>query len=92
MGDQTEFKFEQAVLTYIVNGLTEKAEMEELENAFREMDIDNDGLLSRNEILTQYLKTNSDISLANQSVDDLLLKADVNRNGQIDFSGKNILI
>jgi calcium-dependent protein kinase len=80
------------VLTYIVNSLTSKEEIQELEDAFKTMDLDNDGLLSRDEILTQYMGRTSDISLATQNVDELILKADVNKNGQIDFSGIFILI
>lgn len=45
---------QQAALTYIVTQLSSKNEMKELQQTFNEIDKDNDGSISREEMFNAY--------------------------------------
>ncbi len=51
---QADEKLQQAAVTFIVNQLTTKDEMGELQRAFKALDTNNDGVLSREELLIGY--------------------------------------
>ncbi len=75
------------VLTLMANQFATKEDLQELEQTFRSMDTDGDGILSKEELLDGYTKIFGSRKLAEDEVDRILEVADSNKNGEIDYSG-----
>ena len=64
----------------------EKEELIDLENAFKMLDVDNDGKLSRGELTDGDYRIFGNIKLANEHVDRIFSSVDRDANGEIDYS------
>lgn len=60
--------------------------MVDLQKAFKALDKNSDGKLSRDELIDGYRKIYGE--LAEEEVDKILAKVDSNGSGEIDYSGK----
>ena len=60
---------------------------EEILKAFKSLDADNDGKLSRNELIEGYMKLLGNRALAEEEVDKIIKEVDQNYSGNIDFTG-----
>jgi calcium-dependent protein kinase len=59
--------------------------MSELQRAFKALDKNSDGKLSREELIEGYRKIYG--GMAEEEVDKILLKVDADGSGEIDYSG-----
>ena len=75
---------QQAAITFIVSQLTSKEEMTELQRAFKALDKNSDGKLSREELIEGYRQTLGD--MAEDEVDRIMKAADTDGSGEIDYS------
>jgi calcium-dependent protein kinase len=70
----------------LVNQLAQKEDLIELQKAFKALDRNSDGKLSRDELIEGYRKMYGE--LAEEEVDKILARVDSNNSGEIDYSGK----
>ena len=82
-----EKKLQHATITYLVNQLAQKEDLVDLQKAFKALDKNSDGKLSRDELVEGYRKIYGE--LAELEVDKILAKVDANGSGEIDYSGNN---
>jgi calcium-dependent protein kinase len=75
---------QQAAITFIVSQLASKDEMAELQKAFKALDKNSDGKLSRDELIEGYTGILGD--LAEEEVDRIMKIADADGSGEIDYS------
>jgi calcium-dependent protein kinase len=75
---------QQAAITFIVSQLAGKEEMQELSKAFKQLDKNSDGKLSREELIEGYRDILGD--LAEDEVDRIMKFADADGSGEIDYS------
>ncbi|KAM3140387.1 Protein kinase domain containing protein [Paramecium bursaria] len=80
-----EKKLQEAALLFMVNFLSTKEDKKELLQQFQQLDLNNDGKLSREELLIGYKKVLTDVE-AEQQVDDIMQKLDKDQSGSIDYS------
>lgn len=81
---RVEQMLQRAVLTYIASQLNNKDEIKKLGNAFRDMDANGDGKLSKEEVIEAYFS-----SMGPGKIDDIeaIMKlVDVNNSGYIDYT------
>ena len=78
-------KLKEAVQTFIATQLLTTQETKELREAFREIDKNGDGKLSRQELLEEYLKT-MDPATAEEEVNQIMAKVDTDHSGFIDYT------
>jgi len=78
-------KLFQATTAYIVNQLMSKQERGELLNLFQVWDKNGDGVLSRDEILEGYKANYGELN-AEDEVDQIMKKIDLDGNGYIDYN------
>lgn len=83
-----EKKLQQATITYLVSQLAQKEDLIELQKAFKALDKNSDGKLSRDELVDGYRQIFGD--MAEEEVDKILARVDANGSGEIDYSGKNL--
>ncbi|CDW86359.1 UNKNOWN [Stylonychia lemnae] len=81
---RAEQKMQQAAITFIVSQLASKEEMAELQRAFKALDKNSDGKLSRDELIEGYTHILGD--LAEEEVDRIMKIADADGSGEIDYS------
>ena len=62
--------------------------MQDLQRAFKALDKNSDGTLSREELIEGYRNIYGE--MADQEVDKILERVDADGSGEIDYSGKNI--
>lgn len=74
-----------AIYMYIVNLFTSNEEKKELLKTFKALDLNNDGLLSREELLIG-MKKMMDEESAEEEVKRIMGTIDTNHSDQIDFS------
>ena len=75
----------------MVNFLVSREEKSELLNQFKALDTNNDGKLSRDELISGYLKVMSQVE-AEEEVTAIMNAVDKNQSGFIDYSGINQFI
>ncbi len=75
----------------IVSQLMAKKERESLRQAFETLDLDGNGTLTREELIKGYTKMYGCVNRALVEVDRVMLNADIDKNGTIDYSGKREL-
>lgn len=78
-------KLKQAALAFIASHLTRDDERRDLDKIFKEIDIDGDGNLSKEEILLGYEK-HFGIPISEEQVDDMFRRIDLDGNGTIDYT------
>ena len=79
-------------MSYLANQLSTQDEKQKLTEIFKAFDKNNDGVLSRNELIQGYTKLYGSAERATLEVDNILEKVDLNKNGAIDYSGITTLI
>eukprot|EP00347_Sterkiella_histriomuscorum_P023969 403332760 len=77
-------KMQQAVLTYIVTQIVSHDEIRNTKQIFQSLDTNNDGKLSREELIVGYRKIYGDF--AEEEVEKILKSADIDGSGEIDYS------
>ncbi|CAD8110074.1 unnamed protein product [Paramecium sonneborni] len=78
-------KLQEACFKYIVNQLATKEEKQELLRTFQSLDTNNDGKLSKQELLIGYQKImNADQAL--EEVEKVFAQVDKNNSGMIDYT------
>lgn len=82
---RSEFKFQKAVLLYIISFFDMKDEKDELYKTFKQLDLDGDGQLTHDELMVGYTKTMGEDE-ARKEVDRIFKTIDVNGTGAIDFT------
>lgn len=76
----------KAVLTYMAGRMITKKKESKLWKVFQWMDKNGDGQLSKNELKLSYLSYfNGDQDHAERAVQNILKRADLNKNGLIDY-------
>ena len=66
--------------------MAQKDDLAELQRAFKALDKNSDGKLSREELIEGYRMIFGD--MAEAEVDKILARVDANGSGEIDYSGK----
>jgi len=79
-------KLHTAVLTYIASHLSTNEEKERLRSLFNSLDRNNDGQLSRDEIIQGYTKYFGNSDVAEREADTILQSVDTNQNGMVDYT------
>lgn len=82
---RAERKLQFAVLSFISSQLISKEESKKLAENFKALDINGDGILSKEELLEAY-KSCMDVNLATTEVENIMKKVDINNSGYIDYS------
>jgi len=82
----SEQKLQAAVLTYIASQLSSSQEKDKLKDIFTSFDKNNDGQLSRDELIIGYTELLGNKDLAEVEVDSILDKVDTNKNGMVDYT------
>lgn len=75
---------QQAAVAFIVSQLATRDEVAELQRAFKALDKNSDGKLSREELIEGYRQILGD--MAEDEVDRILKSADSDGSGEIDYS------
>lgn len=75
---------QQAALTYMANHLIGEDELKQLNKAFKALDVDNNGKLSKEELIAGY--KNVECKLSIQELEELFEAADADNSGEIDYS------
>ena len=82
----SERKLEMAVISYIANYVTTAQNNQALRDTFQMLDKDNDGVLSKQELLNGLSKVYGKKAFLHEQIDQLLNNIDLNGNGVIDYS------
>eukprot|EP00919_Chromeraceae_sp_WS-2016_P039003 GHVR01093141.1.p1 GENE.GHVR01093141.1~~GHVR01093141.1.p1 ORF type:complete len:523 (+),score=141.90 GHVR01093141.1:84-1652(+) len=77
---------QQAALTFIASQMTSKEEREMLTRAFQELDVNGDGMLSKDEIITGWKKLFGESELSEQDLMEIFESADSDKSGSIDYT------
>ena len=72
-------------MAFIATHLTREEEKKDLDKIFKEIDLDGDGTLSKEEILLGY-EEHFGIPISEEQVDDMFKKIDLDGNGTIDYT------
>jgi calcium-dependent protein kinase len=78
-------KLQHAVYTYIASQLYSKTEAQELAKAFTAIDVNGDGKLSREELLTAY-STIMSLEQAQAQVQSIMSQVDMDNSGDINYT------
>ena len=84
-GFHSTSKLRDAVHTYIATQCISANDIKELREAFREIDTNGDGRLSRDELLAKYSKMMGVVE-AEDEVDRIMNEVDTDQNGFIDYT------
>lgn len=82
---RSDYKFQKAVLLYIISFFDLKEEKDELLKTFKSLDLDGDGQLTHDELMIGYSKLMGEEE-AKKEVDRIFKTIDVNGTGAIDFT------
>lgn len=80
----TKNKMQQAIYFFLVNHMTSKEEQKELIKTFKALDTNNDGVISRRELLEGFKKI--DNLLTEADVNSMMKKIDNNQSETIDYT------
>ena len=78
----------QAILTFIITNIIHHDDIKELENLFKKLDSNQDGRLSKEELVEGYklVYTHLDDATINTMVETIIQNTDFNYSGQIDYT------
>lgn len=78
----------QAILTFIITNIIHHDDIKELENLFKKLDANQDGKLSKEELVEGYKQvyTHLDDATIHNMVDTIIQNTDFNYSGQIDYT------
>lgn len=79
-------KLKQAILEFIALFITTEQERQKLEESFRALDKDNNGVLSFDELVEGYSQVYGNVEVAKQLATNIMVEADLNQSGQIDYT------
>jgi calcium-dependent protein kinase len=82
---RADLKMQQAVLTLMVHQLITAEEMENQILMFAKLDTNKDGLLQKEEIIAGFKEIIGE-QVQDEEVDEIMAQADLNCNGEIDYS------
>jgi len=82
---KSQYFFQKAILIYFVNFFSLKEEKEKLLQAFKTIDTDHDGQLTRKELIEAYKRISNQPNIEAE-VDEIFKKLDFNNTDAIDFS------
>ena len=83
---RAERKLQEATWVFLVNYLASKEEKAQLLKIFQSLDLNGDGQLSREELITGYRKMMNEVE-ANEIVNKIMQTVYKNNNGAIDYTG-----
>ena len=83
---QTQHKLQEAALTYIASQLATNQEKEKLQNTFIMLDLNGDGRLSTEELISAFRQFFDPDFPAEQEVANIMLRLDIDNNGFIDYT------
>ena len=72
-------------MAFIASHLTKDEEKKDLDKIFKDIDVDGDGNLTKEEILQGYEK-HFGIPISEEQVDEMFAKIDLDGNGTIDYT------
>jgi calcium-dependent protein kinase len=78
-------KLQQAVATYITSQVLKQEEVEDLKKTFLELDENNDGRLSHDELIMGYNKA-MNLQLQPEEIREILHKVDSDNSGYIEYN------
>ena len=81
----TQQKLQEAVITFIVGQLAQKEDMIDLQRAFKVLDTNNDGTLSKAKLSVGYKKVFKE-DISEQVIDKIFKNVDIDGSGSIDYS------
>jgi len=79
--------FQRAALSFIAKRLTKKDIEDKLRNIFKMIDVNNDGQLSKEELIEGYKMITGDEEIAKIQVEHIMENIDVNMNNTVDYNG-----
>ena len=82
----TQYKLQQAALSYIISQLLSDQEKQKFHSLFLAIDKDNDGRLSRNELIEGYQRFCEGQSLSNEEANKIMEELDISGNGYIELT------
>lgn len=85
---QSSVKLQQAAMMYIVTQLMSNKEKIVLRDIFLALDKNGDGTLTQEELLEGYTKMYGNKDRAIAEVNYMMVNADIDNNGTIDYSGQ----
>jgi calcium-dependent protein kinase len=80
----TSLKLQEAIITFIVGQLAKREDTIDLQKAFKALDVDNDGMLSKAELIRGYQEINWENP--EEEVEKVFAKVDIDGSGFIDYS------
>jgi len=78
-------KLQQATIAFISSHLSSKEEKEEMKNLFQAIDEDQNGVLTRDELVKGYKRLYGEI-VSEEEIEETFSKIDTDGSGQIDYS------
>lgn len=78
--------FQKAVLAYIASQELSQSEEKQLKDAFNLLDRDQNGIITKDELVEGYMKMGRAETVAKVEAEWVMRKIDVNQNGAIDYN------
>jgi len=79
-------KLQLATMTFIASQLATRDEIATLQKTFKALDTNNDGTLSKEELIEGYTKIYGDLALATAEADRVMEEVDIDKSGAIDYT------
>jgi len=84
---QTDFKLQEAVLTFIAQKCMQTKDLEEQKRIFQELDENGEGCITKDDLVRGYQKWYGGSRIfAEQEASDIMDCADLNGNGELSYS------
>jgi len=84
---KTQMTFQKAVLAYIASQQLCQDEEKKLREAFEALDVDKNGVISKEELMQGYFRVFKNKEKAVNEAERVMRRIDVNQNGAIDYNG-----
>jgi len=83
---RTQMTFQKAVLTYIASQELTQNEEKELKGLFNSLDKDQNGIITKDELVEGFIKVGEKKSNAKVKAKEVMHRIDINQNGAIDYN------